>query len=95
MCMRLYTALYHAFMPPLYAGALYQGLYQVYATRAPLGFIPNRSYICSRLSKIIRTSVLRDVLSHEFSGLLGDLLDHDLSHGFSSASQLAASIKPA
>ena len=30
-------------MPPLYAGTLYQGLYQVYATRAPLGFIPGRS----------------------------------------------------
>ena len=29
--------------PPLYAGTLYQGLYQVYATRAPLGFIPGRS----------------------------------------------------
>ena len=29
-------------MPPLYAGTLYQGLYQVYATRAPLGFIPGR-----------------------------------------------------
>ena len=42
MFMRLYTALYHAFMPPLYAGTLYQGLYQVYATRAPLGFIPGR-----------------------------------------------------
>ena len=40
MFMRLYTALYHAFMPPLYAGTLYQGLSQVYDTRAPLAFIP-------------------------------------------------------
>ena len=38
--MRVCAALYHTFMPPLYAGTLYQGLYQVYATRAPLGFIP-------------------------------------------------------
>ena len=36
--MRLYTALYDAFMSPLYAGTLYQGLYQVYATRSPLSF---------------------------------------------------------
>ena len=42
MFMQVYTALYHAFTPPLYAGTLYQGLYQVYATRAPLGFIPGR-----------------------------------------------------
>ena len=47
--MRLYTALYHAFMSPLYAGTLYQGLYQVYATRAPLGFIPSRSSSCKNL----------------------------------------------
>ena len=47
--MRVYAALYHAFMPPLYAGTLYQGLYQVYATRAPLGFIPSRSSSCKSL----------------------------------------------
>ena len=41
-CMRVYTALYHAFMPPLYA-------YQVYATRAPIGFIPGRSSSCKSL----------------------------------------------
>ena len=29
-------------MSPLYASTLYQGLYQVYATRAPLGFIQGR-----------------------------------------------------
>ena len=40
--MQVHTDLYHSFMPPLYAGTLYQGLYQVYATRAPLGFIPGR-----------------------------------------------------
>ena len=40
--MRLYTAFCHAFMPPLYAVTSCQGLYQVYATRAPLGFIPGR-----------------------------------------------------
>ena len=40
MFMQVYAALYHAFMPPHYAGTLYQGLYQVYATRAPIGFIP-------------------------------------------------------
>ena len=39
---RLYTALYHALMSPLYAGTLYESLYQVYATRAPLDFIPGR-----------------------------------------------------
>ena len=47
--MQVYTALYHAFVPPLYAGTLYQGLYQVYATRAPLGFIPSRSSSCKSL----------------------------------------------
>ena len=47
--MQVYTALYHAFMSPLYAGTLYQGLYQVYATRAPLGFIPGRSSSCKSL----------------------------------------------
>ena len=47
--MRFHTALYHAFMSPLYAGTLYQGLYQVYATRAPLGFIPSRSSSCKSL----------------------------------------------
>ena len=40
--MQVYAALCHAFMPPLYAGTLCQGLYQVYATRAPLGFVPDR-----------------------------------------------------
>ena len=40
--MQVYAALYHTFMPPLCAGSLYQGLYQVYATRALLGFIPGR-----------------------------------------------------
>ena len=47
--MQVHTALYHAFIPPLYAGTLYQGLYQVYATRAPLGFIPSRSASCKTL----------------------------------------------
>ena len=47
--MQVYAALYHAFMPPHYAGTLYQGLYQVYATRAPLGFIPSRSSSCKNL----------------------------------------------
>ena len=47
--MRLYTALYHVSIPPLDAGTLYQGLYQVYATRAPLGFIPSRSSSCKNL----------------------------------------------
>ena len=47
--MQVYAALYHAFMPPLYAGTLYQGLYQVYATRAPLGFILSRSASCKNL----------------------------------------------
>ena len=47
--MQVYAALYHAFMPPLYAGTLYQCLYQVYATRAPLGFIPSRSASCKNL----------------------------------------------
>ena len=50
--MQVYTALYHAFMPPLYAGTLYQGLYQVYATRAPLGFIPGRSSSCKNLQHL-------------------------------------------
>ena len=40
--MQVYTALYHAFMSLHYAGTLYQGLNQVYATRAPLGFIAGR-----------------------------------------------------
>ena len=47
--MQVYAALCHAFMPPLYAGTLYQGLYRVYATRAPLGFIPSRSASCKNL----------------------------------------------
>ena len=47
--MQVYAALYHAFMPPLYAVTLYQGLHQVYATRAPLGFIPDRSSSCRSL----------------------------------------------
>ena len=42
--MRVYTALYHAFMSPLYAGTLYQGLYQVFAKYAPLGLIPGLSH---------------------------------------------------
>ena len=37
MLMRLDIALYHAFDSLVHAGTLYQGLYQVYATRAPLG----------------------------------------------------------
>ena len=49
MFMQVYAALCHAFMPPLYAGTLCQGLYQVYATRAPLGFIPSRSSSCKSL----------------------------------------------
>ena len=49
MFMQVYAALYHAFMPPLYAGTLCQGLYQVYATRAPLGFIPSLSSSCKSL----------------------------------------------
>ena len=49
--MQVYAALYNAFMPLLYAGALYQGLYQVYATRAPLGFIPSRSSSCKNLQQ--------------------------------------------
>ena len=47
--MQVYAALYHAFMPPLYAGTLCQDLYQVYATRAPLGFIPSLSSSCKSL----------------------------------------------
>ena len=47
--MQVYAALCHAFMPPLYAGTLCQGLYQVYATRAPLGFIPSLSSSCKSL----------------------------------------------
>ena len=47
--MQVYAALCHAFMPPLYAGTLCQGLCQVYATRAPLGFIPSRSASCKNL----------------------------------------------
>ena len=47
--MQVYAVLHHAFMPPHYAGTLYQGLYQVYATRAPIGFIPGRSSSCKSL----------------------------------------------
>ena len=81
MLMQVYAALYHAFMPLLYAGTLYQGLYQVYATRAPLGFTPGRRGD-RRLTRVgsMRKSgrprrwghfgqipSVRDVLSHEIS----------------------------
>ena len=57
--MQVYAALYHAFMPPHYAGTLYQGLYQVYATRAPLGFIPDRSSSCKNSAKLTGSEALR------------------------------------
>ena len=50
MFMRLHTALYHAFMSPLYAGILYSSFNQIYATRAPLGFtkgLPGRGLLLS------------------------------------------------
>ena len=66
--MRVYAALYHAFMPPLYAGTLYQGLYQVYATRAPLGFIPGRSSSCKNLQYLQSSTKLPQYPSGAFSG---------------------------
>ena len=54
--MQVYTAFYDAFMSPLYAGTLYQGLYQVYATRAPIGFIPGRSSSCKNLQHLQTSS---------------------------------------
>ena len=54
--MQVYAALYRAFMPPHYAGTLYQGLYQVYATRAPIGFIPGRSSSCKNLQHLQTSS---------------------------------------
>ena len=54
--MQVYAALYRAFMPPHYAGNLFQGLYQVYATRAPIGFIPGRSSSCKNLQHLQTSS---------------------------------------